>query len=425
MSWSGLGRRSAAAAKAQNGTIAPTPLRQTQPLPMISNQPDFSAAHAVLQRHVDGGLLAGASATVLLNGEPVESFCTGLAHIERSEPLRPDHIHRAFSNTKLMTSVLVLMLADEGRFALDDPVKAWLPALGTLRVLRAGETTLDDTEPLQHDVTIRHLLSHTAGFSHGVFDPGTLLFNAYKAAAVRGSEHTLAVLVERLATLPLNRQPGSGWEYSLATDVLARLVEIVTGQAFGDVLQARLWGPTGMVDTGFVLRADQVPRLSSLYVGDLQQPNRPGLTRLDNTPWPDAYVKPVAMQSGAGGSFTTQADMLALLRQLMPGRAGLLKPATLAEMMRDQLPSDQCVGFAHTGPIPSLGFGLSGAITRGPSELQPNTPAGELQWGGLAGTHWWVSPATGVAGVLMAQRHFGFWHPFWFEYKEAMYAALG
>ena len=391
---------------------------------MTHPHPDFSAARAVLQRHVDGGLLAGASATVLRNGEAVESSCTGLADIERGEPLRPDHIHRAFSNTKLMTSVLVLMLADEGRFALDDPVKAWLPALGSLRVLRAGATSLDDTEPLQHDITIRHLLSHRAGFSHGVFDPGTLLFNAYKAAAVRGSSHTLAVLVERLARLPLNRQPGSGWEYSLATDVLARLIEVVTGQRFGDVLQARLWGPAGMVDTGFVLRADQRPRFSSLYVGDLLQPTRPGLTRLDSTPWPDAYVQPAAMQSGAAGSFTTQADMLALLRQLLPGHAGLLKPATLAEMMRDQLPAEQCVSFAHTGPLPSLGFGLAGAITRGPSAQQPNTPAGELQWGGLAGTHWWISPATGVAGVLMAQRHFGFWHPFWFEYKQALYAAL-
>lgn len=391
---------------------------------MTRPTPDFGAARAVLQRHVDSELLAGASSTVLVNGEPVESFCTGLADIESAEPLRPDHIHRAFSNTKLMTSVLVLLLADEGHFALDDPVKSWLPALGTLRVLRSGATTLDDTEPLQHDITIRHLLSHTAGFSHGVFDPGTLLFNAYRAAAVRGRDHTLAALVERLATLPLNRQPGSGWEYSLATDVLAHLVEVVTGQRFGDALQARLWGPAGMVDTGFVLRADQLPRFSSLYVGDLQQPNRPGLTRLNDTPWPDAYVQPALMQSGAGGSFTTQADMVALLRQLLPGRAGLLKPATLAEMMRDQLPGDQCVGFAHTGRIPSLGFGLCAAITRGPSALQPNTPVGELQWGGLAGTHWWISPATGVAGVLMAQRHFGFWHPFWFEYKRAVYDAL-
>ena len=391
---------------------------------MTRPRPDFTAAHAVLQRHVDGHLLAGASAAVLLHGEHVDHFCTGNADLERGEPLRPDHIHRAFSNTKLMTSVLVLMLVDEARFALDDPVKAWLPALGTLRVLRAGATALDDTEPLQRDITIRHLLTHTAGFSHGVFDPGTLLFNAYKAAAVRGRDHTLAVLVERLATLPLNRQPGSGWEYSLATDVLAHLVEVVTGQRFGDALQARLWGLAGMVDTGFTLRTDQLPRFAALYVGDLQQPSQPGLKRHDSAPWPDAYLQPFAMQSGAGGSFTTQADMLALLRQLMPGRAGLLKPATLAEMMRDQLPSEQCVGFAHTGPIPSLGFGLSGAVTRGPSVLQPNTPAGELQWGGLAGTHWWISPATGVAGVLMTQRHFGFWHPFWFEYKKAVYTAL-
>lgn len=391
---------------------------------MTRSPPDFSAARAVLQHHVDGGLLAGASAVVLLHGEPVESFCTGMADIERGEPLRPDHIHRAFSNTKLMTSVLVLLLADEGRFALDDPVKAWLPALGALRVLRAGATSIDDTEPLQHDITIRHLLSHQAGFSHGVFDPDTLLFNAYKAAGLRSSDKTLAALVEQLATFPLLYQPGCGWEYSMATDVLARLVEIVTGQGIEQALQARLWGPLGMVDTGYVLRDDQVPRLAALYAGDALHPTRPGLTRLTTVPWPNAHLQRVPLQAGTSGTFTTQADMLALLRQLLPGRSGLLKPATLAEMKRDQLPAGRCVNFALWGAMPSLGFGLAGAVTRGPSELQPNTPVGELQWGGLAGTHWWISPTTGVAGVLMAQRHFGFWNPWWFEYKQKMYEAL-
>jgi CubicO group peptidase (beta-lactamase class C family) len=391
---------------------------------MTRTRPDFSAARAVLQRHADGRLLAGASVSVLQHGEPVETFCTGLADIERGEPLRPDHIHRAFSNTKLMTSVLVLRLADEGHFALDDPIKEWIPALGGLRVLRPGATSLDQTTPLQHDITIRHLLSHQAGFSHGVFDPGSLLFDAYKAVSLRSPDNTLAVLVERLASLPLQYQPGCGWEYSLATDVLARLIELVTGQTFGDALQARLWGPLGMLDTGFVLRADQVPRLATLYVGDTLQPMKPGLARLDTTPWPEAYLKPVPLQSGAGGSFTTQADMLALVKQLLPAHSSLLKPTTIAELMRDQLRADCSVGFPQMGLMPHLGFGLAGAVTRRASALQPNTPAGELQWGGLAGTHWWVSPAAGVAGVLMAQRHFGFWNPYWFEYKQRLYEAL-
>jgi CubicO group peptidase (beta-lactamase class C family) len=391
---------------------------------MPESAPDFSAARGVLQHHVDGGWLSGVSAAVQRDGRPVEGFCSGRADLERGEALRPDHIHRAFSNTKLITSVLVLLLADEGRFALDDPVAEWIPSFGRLRVLRPGATGIGDTEPLRHAITLRHLLSHQAGLSHGVFDAGTFVFDAYIAAGTRRPDTTLAELMEVLARLPLVYQPGQGWQYSMATDVLARLVEVVTGQAFGEALQSRLFERVGMVDTGFVLRPDQVPRLAALYRGDIADPMKPGLQRLNDTPWPGAYLKPVPRQSGAGGLFTTQADMLALLQRLLPSRPGLLRPDTLAEMMRDQLPPERCVSLPMTGPIPSLGFGLGGAVTREPSRLQPNSPVGEFQWGGLAGTHWFISPRTGVAGALMTQRFWGFWHPFWFEYKRRVYDAL-
>jgi CubicO group peptidase (beta-lactamase class C family) len=122
---------------------------------------------------------------------------------------------------------------------------------------------------------------------------------------------------------------------------------------------------------------------------------------------------------------STQADYLRFLMQLQPGRPGLLKPATLSEMLRDQLASDVCVQFQNMGRLPTLGFGLGGAVTRRPSGLQPNSMPGEFQWGGLAGTHWCISPANGITIVQMAQRHFGFWNPFWFEYKQSIYAALG
>ena len=261
---------------------------------MESQPTSFSAAHAFLQHQVDAQLLAGVSMVVLKDGVPVDRFCTGLANLQAGEALRPDHIHRAFSNTKLMTSVLVLMLVDQGRFALDDPIKTWIPAFGKLQVLKLGATTLSDTEALQTDITVRHLLSHQAGLSHGVFDPGTLIYNAYHAAGVRQPDTTLEVLMDQLASLPLIYQPGEGWEYSMATDVLARLVEIVTSQTFGSALQTRLLGPLGMADTGYLLRPDQVARLCPLYVGDLANPEKPGLTRLDNVPWPDAFLKPVA-----------------------------------------------------------------------------------------------------------------------------------
>lgn len=384
----------------------------------------FAAAHDVLHGEVNADRLVGVSCATLRHGVEIDSFCTGLADREAGVPMRPDTIHRAFSNTKLFTTVLVLKLAEQGHWQLDDALKRWIPGFGAVRVLRAGATSLDDTEPLQSDITIRQLITHTSGLAHGVFDPEGLLYKAYHATGVRGYQTTLAEQMDLLVGLPLNSQPGTQWEYALGIDVLARLCEITTGLSFDAALQQHILGPLGLADTGFVLRPDQVPRLAALYKGDLLDPMKPGLERLDATPWPEAYLKPVPRQSGAGGLVSTQADMLKLLAQLLPGQpSALLQPATLAAMFTDQLRESQCVGFPVPGPIPSLGFGLGGAVVRRPSSLEPPAAVGELQWGGLAGTHWFIHPASGLAGVVMCQRHFGFWHPFWFAYKRAMYAA--
>ena len=235
---------------------------------------------------------------------------------------------------------------------------------------------------------------------------------------------TLAASAEVLSTLPLNRQPGTAWEYPIAPDPLGRVAEIITGQPFATALQARLLEPLGLTDTGFVLRPDQVPRLPALYGGDAMDPLKPGLERLDGVPWPRAYVAPMARQSAAGGLFTTQADMLAVLHQLLPRRGTLLQPATLADLARDQLPATSNVNFPQAGAIPGLGFGLAGAVTRAPWALEPTAQVAEVQWGGLAGTHWAVAPAQGAAIVLTTQRYMEFWNPFWFDYKSLVYAAL-
>ena len=388
------------------------------------NEIDFSEANASLQQCVDEQLLAGVSTAVMLNGELINTFCTGMADMESGEALRADHIHRAYSNTKIMTSMLVLKLADDGYFFIDDAIKKWIPAFGKVRVLRQGATTIDDTQALESDITIRHLLSHQAGLSHGVFDMGSMIFNAYHAAGVRKSDTSLEGLMDQLAGLPLIYQPGQGWEYSMAPDVLGRLVEIVTGQAYADALKTQLFDPLGLVDTTYVLQPEQVPRLTALYMGDAKQPKKQGLKRLDNMPWPDAFLKPVPRQAGSSGVVTTQADMLRLMQQLTPNCGTYLKPAILGAMLRDQLPPERCLKVANVGSFPSLGFGLGGAVTRCASEIQPNSPVGEFQWGGLGGTHWWVSPKTGLAGVLMTQRHWGFWNPFWFEYKQKVYDAV-
>ena len=386
---------------------------------------DFSASHALVQSYIDRHLLPGFSSVVLRQGEVVDSFCAGFANIDTGEPLRPDHIHRIFSNTKLMTSVLTLMLMEQGHFQLDDPIKNWIPEFGHVRVLKPGATSIDDTEALQADISIRHLLSHQSGLSHGVFDPGSVIFNAYTAAGVRSPNLSLNDVMPRLAALPLSFQPGTDWDYAMGADLLARLAEIITGLAWQDVLRTHLLEPLGMLDTGYLVRVGEQARLATLYRGpDLWKPRLPGLLAHPDVPWPDANLKPVARQAGTGGLVSTQADYLRLLMQLQPGQPGLLKPATLAEMMRDQLPAHVCVRFQAMGRLEHLGFGLGGAVTRRASALQPNSLAGEFQWGGLAGTHWCISPANSITIVQMAQRHFGFWNPFWFEYKEQVYQAL-
>ncbi len=392
---------------------------------MTTQKIDFTAAHSVLKNAIDGQLLAGATAAVMYNGEVIDTYCAGMADMESGEAMRSDHIHRAYSNTKIMTTMLVLKLADESYFSIDDAIKKWIPVFGKVRVLKLGATTLDETEALQHDITIRHLLSHQAGLSHGVFDMGTMVFNAYHASGARKSNTTLAQLMDQLGTLPLIYQPGQGWEYSMAPDVLARLVEIVTGHAYANALKTLLFDPLGMVDTTYVLRPEQVSRFTALYIGDARQPNKPGIKRLENMPWPGAFLESVPRQAGSSGVVTTQADMLRLMQQLTPSFGTYLKPATLADMLRDQLPSERCIQVANVGAFPSLGFGLGGAVTRSVSEFQSNSPVGEFQWGGLGGTHWWVSPRTGVAGVVMTQRHWGFWNPFWFDYKQKVYEAIG
>jgi CubicO group peptidase (beta-lactamase class C family) len=152
---------------------------------------------------------------------------------------------------------------------------------------------------------------------------------------------------------------------------------------------------------------------------------KPGLWRIDDQPYPQAYRRPFPRLSGGGGLVSTLPDMLALVRALLPGSGELLKPETLRQMMTNQLAGGQTIRFANLGPIPGKGFGLGGAVTFAPTPFDPPNSTGEFQWGGVAGTHWWICPQANTAGVLMAQRAMGFWNPFFFEFKRLAYEAVG
>lgn len=385
---------------------------------------DFSAIRPAMQRYVDADILPGVSWAVLVGQEMAVSGCVGWADKEAKTPLTTEHLFRVFSNTKLATSCAVLMLVEEGRFGLDEPVANFLPQLSSRRVLRPLATSAQDTEPADRSITIRHLMTHTSGLGYGALDPGTLMYRLFNEKKVLDPATPLPDMMEALAGLPLAFHPGTSWEYSIATDVLGRLVEVVSRRRFDEFLQERIFGPLGMTDTGFVAR--DPARLATYYAGaDFMAPMTPGLTRLDNHPYPGAFVTPVPRLSGGGGLVSSLGDMIAFVRSLMPGGQALLKPQTLALMRTNQLVPGQSIRFPRMGDIPGKGFGLGSAVTLRPSAFEPAGSAGELEWGGIAGTHWWIAPGGRFAGINMTQRQMGFWHPFAFEFKRLAYAAAG
>jgi CubicO group peptidase (beta-lactamase class C family) len=288
----------------------------------------FRPAHAAMRRYVDGNLLPGFSSAVLVGRDLVDVSCIGWADKEAQIPLRVDHIFRIFSNTKLITSCAALLLFEDGRFQLDDPIERFIPQLANRQVLRRRASSLDQTEPAVRPITIRHLLSHSSGLSYGLLDPGTLIFNAYNERKVNNPATTLAEMIDVLADLPLAYHPGASWEYSVAIDVLARLVEVISGQRFDAFIQSRILGPLGMVDTGFVVSDRH--RLVAYYAGaDPVDPMKPGLMRADALPYPGAYLRPVPRQAGGAGLVSTLPDMVALIRSLLPGGRTLLMPETI------------------------------------------------------------------------------------------------
>ncbi|WP_249158179.1 serine hydrolase domain-containing protein [Bradyrhizobium jicamae] len=386
---------------------------------------DFAPARAAMQRYIDNNLLSGISSAVMVGRELVDVSCVGWADKEAQVELRPDHIFRIFSNTKLVTSCAALLLFEEGKLGLDDAIEKFIPQLGNRKVLRPGATSLDETDLAKSSITIRQLLSHSSGLSYGFFDPGTMIFKALNERGVHNPNTTLAQMVDVLADLPLIYQPGTSWEYSLAIDVVARLVEVVSGQRFDNFIKARIFDPLGMVDTGFVVPEKDHKRLVAYYAGaDLMEPMKPGLTRTDNAPFPGAYLKPIARLNGGGGLVSTMPDMVALIRSLLPGGKMLLKPETITQMMTNQLPAGQWIRFALLGEQPGKVHGLAGGIIQTPSAVDHPDAAGELYWGGVAGTQWWISPRHNMAGVMMAQRQMAFTHPFSFEFKRMAYDAI-
>ncbi len=392
---------------------------------------DFSPLHERMAWYVDQGILSCVNSLVMRGTDVLDFKTFGFMDVESRQPLREDAIYRMYSNTKIVTSVAAMQLFEQGRFKLDDPLSSVLPEFADMQVLRPDATEATDVVAAREPIRMRHLLSHSAGLSYGFIEPGSVIDKSYIAAkinALGGEEPTLEELCAKIAALPLAYEPGTSWRYSFATDVAARVVEVLSNKRFDEYLQDHVFQPLGMVDTGFHVPTGKLDRLVTMYApANLFDPMEPGMS-LAEDPHTGPYSRPRRMLSGGGGLVSTVQDYLAFIRMIVNGGswngATILSPATLKLMRTNQLAPGVQVAFpmwAMPGTVFGLGFALKESVREG----EPAMAKDEYHWGGMAGTHSWMAPNAGITGMCMTQRMPGFWHPFSHEFKSLAYQLAG
>ncbi|SCG43646.1 serine hydrolase domain-containing protein [Micromonospora halophytica] len=381
-------------------------------------------------RYVDDGRLAGWQIVVTRRGEVAHSSTYGLRDVEAGAPVEQDTIWRIYSMTKPITSVAAMMLWEEGRFELNDPISRWLPEFADVRVYDKGSALKAYTVPAIEPIRIWHLLTHTSGLTYG-FAQTSVVDALYRAAGYDlgvppGLD--LAGATVGMAKLPLMFQPGSGWNYGVSTDVLGRLVEVVSGQSLEDFFTERILTPLGMTDTRFWVDEPNVKRLAALYT---PHPATGQAVRVDKI-GAFALTRPECF-SGGGGLVSTAADYHRFTQLLLRGGeldgVRLLAPRTVRYMTRNHLPgggdlaSFEPEGFAET-VLDGIGFGLGFAVVEDPVPARVPSSVGEYYWGGLASTAFWVDPAEEVTALLFTQLMPSSTYPLRSQLRQLVYSAL-
>jgi CubicO group peptidase (beta-lactamase class C family) len=375
---------------------------------------------------VTSGKLPGVSVTIARRGRVAYQRCAGLADIARNTPMSPATMVRIYSMTKPIAVVAALMLYEEGRYQLDDPISRFLPYFAGQRVCVGGNRGKMDTVPAQRDITFRDLMTHTSGLSyHFMFS--TLVDAAYRDQGIdfQTSDDSLGELVERVAKIPLLAQPGAEWNYSIATDVLGYLVEVISGQDFGSFVEERILAPLGMTDTHFVLPDSKLPRFAANYM-----PSPEGLKLLDD-PATSRYLLPGKIRSGGGGLISTAGDYMRFAQMLLGGGAyqgvRLLGRKTVELMTTNHLRGDMAAmgqpRFSESS-YEGVGFGLGVSVTLDPARAQLVGSAGEYAWGGAASTAWWNDPTEEMSVVLLTQLTPSSTYPIRRELRVLSYQAL-
>ena len=305
-----------------------------------------------------------------------------------------DAIFRIYSMTKPIVSVAAMMLVEEGRLLLTDPVSKYIPAFANVKVGVVNGDKLD-LAPLKRPITVQDLMRHTSGMTYG-FTGVSPVQKLVKAANVVDGHRTLAENVEAMAALPLMHQPGEVWEYSLSTDVLGRVIEVIEKARLGEILRARIFEPLGMTDTAFYTPPNKVPRRADPFSFDFM--TAAGVDAHDS-------MAPPRFESGGGGLMSTLADYTRFAAMLSFGGAidgaRILAPQTLAFMTSDHL--GPAVRKDHFLLWPGHGFGLGFAVRTEPGRAPTAGSVGEYFWGGMMGTAFWVSPRDSLFAIIMVQ----------------------
>jgi CubicO group peptidase (beta-lactamase class C family) len=346
----------------------------------------------VTQRHIETGLVPGAVMLVARRGKVAWTKTLGFRDRAAKDPMQPDSIFRIYSMTKPIVSVAAMMLVEEGRLQINDPVAKYLPEIGQMKVgvepTDDGMTSLGLTGPARA-MTVQDLLRHTSGLIYGT--RGKSLVNAaYVEAKIGNRDVSNEEFVARLAKMPLRFSPGDRWEYGVSTDVLGRVVEVVSGKTLGEFLNERIFTPLGMTDTGFFVPGEKLSRAAQPW----QVPEAPPMT-----PRFDVAQKP-RFESGGGGLTSTIDDYLRFTTMLADGGkfAGkrLLGSKTLEFMIADH------VG-ARPGRPPGLGFGLGFEVRTSVGDAALPGSLGEYGWAGNAGTLFWIDPKEQLIAIYMVQ----------------------
>lgn len=391
---------------------------------------------ARLASYVEDGRLPCLQVAIERDGRRLLDWAIGFRDVERQVPVGHDTIFRIYSMTKPLVSIALLTLFEEGRIGLDDPVGTYLPALAEPTVYLGGGLDAVQTRPATSPITVRHLLTHTSGLTYDFFQE-TVVDGLYRRRRLTtaGWPGSLADFVDALGELPLLFDPGSRWNYSVATDVVGRLVEVVSGQSLPQALAERVLGPLGMRETGFAVPAGAEDRLAACY---LQGPD--GLV-LQDDPSRSRFLETPSLTSGGGGLVSTTDDYLRFCRMLLEGgradptstaalgadgsarpsrrddgsstnrsapgdRERVLSPRTVELLLANHLPDGAdlaTLAFSQASRVRGVGFGLGGAVVVDPVAAGQLASPGQWSWGGMASTAFFVDPEEDLAVVAMTQ----------------------